>query len=117
MSFHVGIFHLGNMHHIRLHSINLPIELIDVSYYLLPDNRLIELVRLHGLESDLPEFNMKRKPAKEEYIAIIFKLLAKKFDNDIEEVALYIESENKAPIKKGFGARSAGFGPVPTHPP
>ena len=83
----------------------------------LSGNRLIELVRLHGLESDLPEFNMKRKPSKEEYIPIIFKLLATKFDNDIEEVALYLESENKAPVKKGFGARSAGFSAVPTHPP
>lgn len=60
---------------------------------------------------------MKRKPSKEEYIAIIFKLLSTKFDNDIEEVARYLESENKAPIKKGFGARSAGFGAVPTQPP
>ena len=117
MSCHVEIIYIGNVNHTRPHSPIFSIKFIGISYYISPDNRLIELVRLHGLESDLPEFNMKRKPAKEEYIAIIFKLLAKKFDNDIEEVALYIESENKAPIKKGFGARSAGFGPVPTHPP
>lgn len=72
--------------------------------------RLIDLIRLHGSESDLPEFNMKRKPSKEEYVAIIFKLLASKFDNDIEAVSKYLELETLAPIKKGFGVRGTGFG-------
>ena len=54
-------------------------------------HRLVELIRQHGSESDLPEFNKKRKPSKEEYVYIILKLLTDQWDEDLGRVSKYLE--------------------------
>ena len=73
--------------------------------------RLIELIRIHGSESDLLEFNMRRKPAKEEYVGILFKLLKQKYKDGIDDIADLLESEMTIPVRKGFGEKRMGFGP------
>jgi putative lipoic acid-binding regulatory protein len=67
---------------------------------------LIELIRTHGEESDLPEFNKKRKSSKDDYIAILINILTNKFNDNIEEVSDLLKHESTIRIKKGFG----GFG-------
>lgn len=54
---------------------------------------------------------MRRKPAKEEYVGILFKLLKHKFNDNIDEIANLLELEVSIPVRKGFGEKRMGFGP------
>jgi putative lipoic acid-binding regulatory protein len=70
---------------------------------LLSENKLIELIRTYGEESDLPEFNKKRKSSKDDYIAILINILTIKFNDNIEEVSDLLRYESTIRVKKGFG--------------
>ena len=74
-------------------------------------HRHIELIRTHGSETDLPEYNKKRKPAKEEYISIIMRLLTIKCNDNLDAVSKMLEAECNSLLKKGFGSKGMGFGP------
>lgn len=74
-------------------------------------HRQIDLIRTHGSETDLPEYNKKRKPAKEEYISIIMRLLTIKCNDNLDAVSKLLEAESNSLSKKGFGSKGVGFGP------
>lgn len=73
-------------------------------------HRQIDLIRTYGSEADLPEYNKKRRPAKEEYISIIMRLLTIKCEDDLDAVSRMLEAESSASPKKGFGSKGVGFG-------
>jgi hypothetical protein len=75
---------------------------------LLPVDHIIELIRTHGSDEDIPEFNKRRKTSKETYIAILLDVLSRKFEYDLPAVRDFLTTESTKITKvkkKGFGAK------------
>jgi hypothetical protein len=73
----------------------------------MPVERITDLIRAHGNDTDLPELNKRRKISKDTYIVILLDVLSRKFDYDLPAVKDFITAEANQTIKakKGFGAR------------
>jgi hypothetical protein len=73
----------------------------------LSSDRIAELIRTHGTDEDIPEFNKRRRTSKETYIAILLDVLSRKFEYDLPVMRDFLtaESSRVTTVKKGFGAK------------